>query len=116
MTKDGTVSSRKFKRLTRNSDDAQDSFKRRAPTITLMLRDNRFWIGEALYPRYVEYSERQRALVQAYKAVSYRVLVQRAAHAIRTRQALDDALAQVQERRQELIDARSDVVDVMNEL
>jgi hypothetical protein len=89
---------RKSNRLRRNAGDARASFEKREPAIGLMLRDNRFWIGEALYPRYVEYSKRQRALVHAYQGITYRLLSRRATEPIRTRAALDEALARVQKR------------------
>jgi hypothetical protein len=84
--------------------------------VTRPLRDNRFWIGETLYPRYVEYSQRQRALFRAYDGVAYRVFGGRATKPILSREDFNEALEEVQQRRQELLEARADVVDVMAEL
>lgn len=106
----------KMLRLSRNRRDADASFARREPSVVRLLRDNRFWIGEQLYPRYAAYADRQRALVRAYTGVTSNLSIVRPNEPIRNREAFKRALERAQQRRQELLEARSDVVDVMSEL
>ena len=107
---------RKSSRLLKNWGDAEAAFRRHEAGVTRLLRDNRFWIGEDLYPRYLDYSKRQHALVHTYPALRYRLYSRGATNPIRSREALNDALALVRARRNELLQARADVFGVMTRL
>ncbi len=48
--------------------DPYDALKAKRAKLSALLRTNRFWLGERLYPTYLAYAARQRSLQQAYDA------------------------------------------------
>lgn len=96
-----------FRRYSEISD-ALRGFDRSERTVANLLRENRFWIGEDLYPTYRDYVTRQHALAVAYENFLFTKKGSVAGY--------NKELRRIRERKRELLDARSDVFSVMADL
>jgi hypothetical protein len=96
--------------------------------LTALIETNRFWIGERLYPKYVNYKARQNKLLNAYKDLQVgltRLLLStegnfsaegRASLLTKLRAARSRVLRNVEERLRELNESRTDVFSAMESL
>jgi hypothetical protein len=121
-------------RMTRSA-----ALRRGQERLIARLRSNRFWIGERLYPEYVEYVASQMRLHEAYRNASDTLIrevsvrvdefnayvaqgkkglseADRASLIAESRAVYDEAMREVRERKRELDESRADVFSAMERL